>query len=160
MGWPLIADVQWTLHQSTEPTALEIKAVRNGRIMTFSLPLKEGWRRESNISWRTTTWDLRRMTTGGLLMEELSSSLRKSKRIADDRMALRVKHVGQYGEHATAKRAGFLKEDIVISWNNKTSRQSESEVITSTIQTAKPGSTIPVTVLRGTRQLEFKLKMK
>ena len=43
---------------------------RGGESVDLTLDLPEGWRR-GDISWRTTTWDLRRMGFGGLWLEEL-----------------------------------------------------------------------------------------
>ena len=37
---------------------------------------------------------------------------RKEAEVSETGMALKVKHVGQYGAHAAAKNAGFQKDDV------------------------------------------------
>ena len=66
-GQPLlsIADLQWVLHNAPAATKLPAQVRRAGEAVDLSLDLPEGWRR-GDISWRATTWDLRRMGLGGL----------------------------------------------------------------------------------------------
>jgi serine protease Do len=61
-----IADVQWVLHQAPEPSTISAIVHRNGKKVNLDLPVEKGWRRTSDIGWRTTSWDLRRMAAGGL----------------------------------------------------------------------------------------------
>ena len=119
-GQPLlsIADLQWVLHNAPAATKLPAKVRRAGEAVDVSLDLPEGWRR-GDISWRTTTWDLRRMGLGGLWLEELTGEQRAGSKLPGDAMALRVRHVGEYGEHAVAKRAGFQKGDILVSFDGQ-----------------------------------------
>ena len=70
-------------------------------------------------------------------------------------LALRAKHVGQYNEHAVAKRAGFLKDDIVLAIDGDRSPITESSLITKFMQTKRPGDKITMTVLRGQQRLEL-----
>ena len=72
-GQPLlsIADLQWVLHNAPAATKLPAQVRRAGEAVDLTLDLPEGWRR-GDISWRTTTWDLRRMGLGGLWLEELT----------------------------------------------------------------------------------------
>src|SRR5690606_5095482 len=110
-----VADIEWILHHAKDGETLEATVRRDGedKERSVSLRLPEGWRARSDISWRVSTWDLRRMGTGGLRLEELTDAERKEHGIAPGKLALRAKHVGQYGEHATAKRAGFEQGDII-----------------------------------------------
>ena len=75
-------------------------------------------------------------------------------------MALRVKHVGEYGTHATAKKAGFKKDDIVVGMDGATSRFSEGELIGYLLDKHRPGEQIKVMVLRGAERTEFTLPMQ
>ena len=63
-------------------------------------------------------------------------------------MALRVEHVGEYGEHAVAKRAGFRKGDIVVSFDGQAGRMTESDLLAYAVQRKRPGDEVAVTVLR------------
>ena len=64
-------------------------------------------------------------------------------------MALRVRHVGQFGDHALAKKAGLLQGDILIAFDGRTDRMSESQVLADLLRRRKPGDVVSVTVLRS-----------
>jgi S1-C subfamily serine protease len=114
----------------------------------LTLDLPEGWRR-GEISWRTTTWDLRRMGLGGLKLVELDAEGRDRAKLPRESMALRVEHAGEYGEHAVAKRAGFQKGDILVSFDGQTGRMSETDLLAYALQKKRPGDGVAVTVLRN-----------
>ena len=159
-GQPIIsiADVQWVLHNTDGPAKLEA-TVRRGwwRKVKISLSLPAGWRRQSDISWRTSTWDLRRMATGGLVLEALPAAERRNRGLAAERLALRVKHVGQYGAHAAGKRAGFKRGDIIVVFDGQTDRMTETDLLAHVLQKRPRGTRIPVTVLRASKRVELKL---
>jgi hypothetical protein len=161
-GQPMIsiADVQWVLHTARAPTKLKAEVLRDGQKIDLALMLDEGWRRQDDISWRTTTWDLRRMAFGGLVLEDLPPESRQAVGLGDGKMALRIKHVGQYGEHAVAKHAGFQQNDIVVSFDGLTRHMTESEILAYAIQNRMPGERVPVTVLRGGEQVNLELPMQ
>ncbi len=157
-GQPLlsIADLQWVLHRAGPKDTLAATVVRDGKTIQAGLELVDGWRR-GDISWRATTWDLRRMASGGLLLEELPTDKRAALGLKPDELGLNVKHVGQYGEHAAAKRAGFLNGDVIIAVNGSRRKQTESEVISSALGLTKGGS-VEMTVRRGadTKTMTFR----
>src|SRR5262249_16284444 len=70
-GQPLlsIADVQWVLHNAADSATLHAHVNRGNRKVNLTLKLDQGWRRKTDFGWRTTTWDLRRMATGGLVLK-------------------------------------------------------------------------------------------
>ena len=51
---------------------------RDGRAQTVTLQLSDGWRRRGDLSWRVTSWGLRRIATGGLLLETLPEEARSA----------------------------------------------------------------------------------
>ena len=134
-GQPLlsIADLQWVLHNAPAPTKLTAQVRRDDKAMDLTLDLPEGWRR-GDVSWRTTTWDLRRMGLGGMRLDDLTDEQRKASSLSDKTLALKVRHVGEYGEHAVAKRAGLRKGDILVSFDGQTGRMSESELLAYAMQ--------------------------
>ncbi len=158
-GQPIlsIADVQWVLHHAGESKSLNTEVRRDGQTKSLTLSLSDGWRRADDISWRATSWDLRRMTLGGIRLESLPEETRRELKLPMNQLALRAKHVGQYGEHAVGKRAGFLNGDIITAVDGDRSPQTETSLMARLAQTKRPGDQITVSVLRGQQKFEFKL---
>jgi serine protease Do len=160
-GQPLlsIADLQWVLHTTGATAQLSAEVKREGTKRKITLNLPEGWRR-GNISWRVTTWDLRRMGLGGMKLDEMTDDERKKAGAADDTMALRVRHVGEFGEHATAKKAGIRKGDIVVAFDGQDANLTESQLIAYTVQRKLPGDRVAVTVLRDGKKETVKFTLQ
>lgn len=161
-GQPLlsIADVQWVLHHAPSAGRLAAEVRRDGKHIRLPLTLPNGWRCRGDLSWRATSWDLRRMAAGGLALEALDEDGRREASLPAGTLALRVKHVGQYGAHAVAKAAGFQKGDVVVEVNGKREPLSESQLLTSLVNNTRPGQKIPVVVLRGGKPLDLELPMQ
>jgi S1-C subfamily serine protease len=162
-GQPLLsmADVQWVLHQTPAAGAdLKFEVQRGERKESLKLKLPKDWRQRDDLSWRASTWGLRRMALGGLLLEALGPEGRKQTEIPDSTMALRIKHVGQYGPHAAAQNAGFRKDDLVVSFDGRTDLLRETDVLAYALTNRKAGERVPVTVLRGGKMLKLMLPMQ
>ena len=160
-GQPILstADVQWVLHNTVGAAELPVVVGRGGGQKQLTVKLAEDWRRRSDISFRVSTWELRRMATGGILFEDLSAEERTRRGLGNDVLALRAKHVGEYGEHAAARRAGFRRDDVVVALEGDTARLTESQFIARALQ-RKKGAKLPVTVLRGERRVEMGIPMQ
>ncbi len=157
-GQPIlsIADVQWVMQNAATPAKLKADVLRAGKKQSLTLTLAAGWRRGGDISWRPSSWDLRRAAFGGIKMDDLSEAERKGRGLAQNDLALQFKYVGEYGEHALAKKAGFKKEDILVAVDGQTKRMTESELFAYML--AKPaGSKVPATVLRGGERINLEL---
>lgn len=161
-GQPLVsvADAQWVLQTLGASASIPVEIERNGQIVKTTLELPDGWRRKADISWRATTWDLRRMGFGGMLLESMSDEERKEAGVPADKMALRVKHVGQYGEHARAKQAGLLKDDIVISYDGIDAPRTESELLAHAMQNKRRDDPVQIVALRGKDKKMFTVKLQ
>jgi hypothetical protein len=163
-GQPLlsIADVQWVLHRQSGNGAQGMKAtvLRDGKPVELSWTLPSGWRQADNISWRTSSWGLRRMATGGMLLEELTAEERAKAGLPATGTALRAKHVGAYGPHAAAKNAGFQVGDVIVSFDGKTDLARETDLFAYALTAREPGDKVTVTVLRGGKRLELTLPMQ
>ena len=158
---PLIstADFSWVLHHSPDEANLSILVRRDRRETPIKLKLPRGWRTQSDISRRVGTWGMRAMATGGMLLKDLSEEDRAKRGLTTTQLALRAEHVGEYGNHAAAKKAGFRKEDVLIAVDGVTDRLSESELIGRLIQKS-PGEKVRATVLRGQEKLELQFPVQ
>jgi hypothetical protein len=161
-GQPVIsiADVQWVLDQAGPSATLGATLRRDDKEIPATITLEDGWREKSDISWRASSWPLRRIATGGLTLVELTAPQRRHHGIGADRMALRVEHVGQFNKHAAAKRAGFRKGDVIVSYDGRTDPWSESDLFAYVVNNKRPGARVPTTVIRGDRRVELKLPVQ
>ena len=98
---------------------------------------------------------MRAMATGGLLLKDLSDDERSKRGLSHDQLALRAEHVGEYWEHAGAKKAGFKKEDVIIELDGTKERVTESQLIGRLLEKNSPGQKLKATVLRGDQKLEL-----
>ncbi len=161
-GQPLlsIADVQWVLHRADASGASIPAEVRRGQeTVTLKLELPKGWRERDSISWRASSWQLRRFSSGGMLLEELSPGERKERLAGDEGMALLVKHVGQYSPHDAAKKAGIQKNDVVIAFDGKTHFPRETDVLAHSLRKRRPGDVVDVTILRDGKRQSLKMTL-
>lgn len=160
-GQPLlsIADLQWVFHNAAASARLDAEVVRDGQTKRLALTLDEGWRRGGNIAWRVSTWNLRRMGFGGMVLEDLSDEERRQARLGLAQMALRIKHVGEFGEHAIAKRAGFRKGDLVIGFDGLKDRRTETELLTHVMREKRPGDVLTIAVLRDGKPQDLSLTL-
>lgn len=154
------ADASWVLHHAPATGSLEAGVLRQGRPVTLTIPLEDGWRNHADISRRVGTWSMRAMALGGMFLEDLSDEERQARKLDPQGMALFAKHVGEYGEHAAAKKAGFRKEDVIVAIDGLTKRTSESELIGYLLLKRQPGERVQATVLRGAERLEFGFPMQ
>jgi hypothetical protein len=157
-----IADVQWVLRSAgvAESVTAYVSHDNPEEMKPMKLSLPAGWRTKDDISWRASSWGLRRMTTGGMLLEALPAEERAKLSIKDGAMALVAKYVGQVGDQAAAKNAGFVKGDVVVSVDGRTDVMTETQWLTWLVNAKKPGEKIPVVVLRDGKKLELTLPMQ
>jgi hypothetical protein len=162
-GQPLlsIADVQWVLHRaSPDGVALKAEVQRGEGTAEVTLTLPKGWRQREDLSWRASSWGLRRMASGGMLLEELPAEDREKAGLADAAMALRVKYLGQSGPHAAAKQAGFRQGDVLLSVDGRTDLRRETDLLAQEVINHRPGDRVPVTVLRDGKKVDLMLPMQ
>jgi serine protease Do len=156
-----IADFQWALH-NVAPAGAEVPLVvrRGDKSLELTLPLEDGWREAGDLSWRVSSWGLRRMVTGGLLLETLPDEERARLKLADGAMALRVKHVGQYGPHAAAKKAGFQAGDVIVEFDGRSDLLTDTALLVHGVTHREAGEQVDVIILREGARRELKLPMQ
>ncbi|MCA9036757.1 MAG: PDZ domain-containing protein [Planctomycetaceae bacterium] len=156
-----IADVQWVLH-SVPPEGGMVSATvnRGGKPVNLTLSLPQHWRRMGDISWRVSSWGLRRMATGGMRLATVESTERSRLNLANGKMALKVTHVGQYGAHATAKKAGFRVDDVIIQVDQRDDLLTETDLMLYGCTEKKAGESVRVTILRNGQKKTLQLPMQ
>lgn len=152
-----IADVSWVLHGSPDTGPLPATILRDGKETAVTLELPAGWRLRSDIGRRVGTWPMRAMAFGGMKMDDIPDEERATLGLDKNQMALRVFHVGEFGQHAAAKKEGFKKDDIIVQIGDQKQRLTESALIGDLLLHHLPGEKIPAVVLRGKERVELKL---
>jgi hypothetical protein len=149
------ADIQWVLHNTPTSAKLPVQVTRAGKTFNGTIQLDSGWRR-GDISWRASTWDLRRMALGGMRLEPLTESERRDARVGRSELALKVKHLGEHGDHGVAFRAGVRQNDVITAFGPVNQRATESLLIANALQENRAGDEVSVTVLRNGERKMFK----
>jgi S1-C subfamily serine protease len=155
-----IADVQWVLHRTPPAGGAVAVGLRRGAEpveLTWTLP--PGWRRRDDLSWRASSWNYRRMATGGMKLDALPADARPAG-VPAEGMALLAKHVGEFGPHAAAKNAGFRRDDVIVSFDGRTDLLRETDLFAHVLLTKRPGAAVPVRVIRAGRPLDLKLPVQ
>lgn len=161
-GQPLIsiADVQWVLH-GVPAGGGEVKAevARGAKTETVSLKLPAGWRQVGDISWRSSTWGLRRKALGGMLAVDLPEEDRTKWKLPAEKMALLINHVGLFAPHDIANKAGVKKGDILVGFDDRTDFKRETDLIAHVLLKKNPGDTLKLDLLRDGKPLTLKLTL-
>ncbi len=162
-GQPIcsIADVQWVLHL-TDPDGGKVPAIvqRNGESIELALSLPPGWRRAGDLSWRVSSWTLRRMATGGMVLKGLDEAPRRDLGLHDGEMGILVDYLGEYDEHAAAKNAGFRKGDVLVAIDGRQDLLTEEDVFRYGVTEKKPGEKAAVTLIREGQRMTLDLPMQ
>ena len=165
-GQPIIsiADVQWVLHRASENSTLPATVNRHGEEINLTLTLKPGWRKGSDISWRTTTGELRLVALGGMVLEDLSDAERQRNGIGETEMALRVGNIRRgdrrSGGQTNAEKAGIRRGDIITAYGERTDRLSESGIIGYVLQEQPQAKALPIKLLRNRERIEVELSLE
>lgn len=156
-GQPIlsIADVQWILHgQHDEEAKIEVDIVRGKKELEIELQLPKGWRELDDISWRASSWELRRWALGGM---QLQAAITRPAGVPAERMALEIKHVGQYHPHDVAKNAGFLPGDTIVSFDGRKDLFRETDLLAYALRGKSFQRDVAVEIIRAGKRLEMVL---
>ena len=165
-GQPIIsiADIQWVLHHASENTTMPATIDRHGKEINLTLTLNPGWRKGSDISWRTTTGELRLVALGGMALQDLSDAERQRNGIDATEMALSVERVSRGGRGSRgqthAQRTGIRRGDVIIAYGDRTDRLTESDIIAYVLQDEPQTKALPIKLLRNGEQIEVELSLE
>jgi hypothetical protein len=153
-----MADVQWILHHVPGGGG-SVNAVvsRGGQTKNITLALPAGWRKLDDIAWRASNWQLRRMGLGAMYLKSMSPEERAEKKVPPDGMALRAEHVGQFAPHDVAKRAGVVKDDVLISFNGRTDFTRETDLLNYALNEIPVGARVPAVFMRNGEKFNAEL---
>ncbi len=162
-GQPLlsIADVQWVLHNTAAAGGALAAEIIRGKAppLEVSLKLDKGWRQKDDISWRASTWGLRRQALGGFFPVELPEDQRAKLKIASGKMGLLIQHVGLYAPHDVANKAGVKKDDVLVGFDGRTDILRETDLLAHILREKKSGDTVQLDLLRSGKPLSISMKL-
>jgi serine protease Do len=155
-----IADVQWVLHNIPATGAkLTADVTRDGKPVTLTLELENGWRQADDISWRSSSWGLRRMGAAGMKLDTIDGE--RPAGVPKDGMALLVGHMGMFGgPHGAAKAAGVQLKDVIIEFDGRTDLLRETDLLAYSARTRKPGDKVTMKVVRAGKVVEIVIPMQ
>lgn len=161
-GQPMVsvADVSWVLHRAGGAGEVAAVVKRGTEKMTLSLKLAEGWREKTDASKRVGAWPMRGMAAGGLRLADLTDEQRAERGLGKEGMALIAEGVGMYGKHAAAKKAGFLKDDVLVEVDGLKNRLTESQLHAHLLRKRFPGEMVDVVVLRNGERKPMRLPIQ
>ncbi|MHC4492383.1 MAG: PDZ domain-containing protein, partial [Planctomycetota bacterium] len=161
-----LGDVQRVLHETpNRTTTIRIGWVRGDgdRPASGLLRLEKGWKEATPLvySWRASKWPLSPKPGFGGRM--LTPEQRASHGLSEATFAFRVGYIVTWGPDAhtgrNAARAGISMEDIVVSVGGKCDFENMGHFHAWFRLTQKPGTEIPVELIREGRRLTVKLKV-
>lgn len=160
-GQPIlsIADVQWVLHNAAQRVELEV--ARGAERLRLTLPLEDGWRRASDVSWRVS-WDLTG-TAVGFLCKPLNLARRKSYGLPKHVLALQLTHTQTENQYLRFGNPGardlFRKGDIIVAVDGRDEEMTPRELLAYVLQDKRPTETVALTLLRDGERLEVQLTL-
>jgi len=153
-----IADIQWVLHNlSNTGTIVNIRI--SGSSRNYVLAVRAGWKR-TDVSWRGSMWNVRPRLR--VWMPEATTQELKKLNLPAGRKALKVKWINTNSpEGRKARDAGLRTGDFVIAvdgkpMGNMTPREFNSHVKLN----YKPSQTLPITLWRNGKRIEFNWPLK
>jgi serine protease Do len=156
-----VADLSWALHRFADAGSLPVTVKRGGESLDLSLDLPQGWRAKGPANGkRVGYWPMRAMAFGGMKLEDLDETARKARGIGSEVLALEALHVGEYGKHAAAKKAGFRKGDVIVEVAGSTAPLTEIELLAKNLLERKPGEKVPVAVLRDGARVTLEMPVQ
>lgn len=149
------ADIQWVLNSvAATGTDVPLKIKRRGKEIDATLVLNSGWRSLDDISWRVSTWELRRVVLGGMVLKNPEGATGNAAK------ALEIGHVGRFAPHDRALKAGLKPGDRIVSIDGKDDWQRETDVIWYLLQNYSDGKPYDVVVEREGKKIAVKLTLK
>jgi hypothetical protein len=147
------ADMQWVLHNAPDEARIAVTLARGEQSLRKTIALSGPWK-ETDLSWRESSWTLR----PGLWTVPLSEAEKRQNGIPTEGLGLRVKWV--LPRATPAKQAGLRDGDLIVGVDGKTAPMNESQFIADVRLRHPPGETVTLTLLRGDRREDVKMRIE
>jgi serine protease Do len=151
-GQPILstADIQWILHNTAEPTQIQLELERNGTVVEVTLSIPKGFRRRAPFTY---SWETTYPLAPGFRSKPLNSDARRQMGLAEDILALEVKQVGRgwgsvRGNRYTFVAGNLRRGDVIVEIDGLTTPMREDDLIAYIWQTKRPGDSVRLKFLR------------
>lgn len=152
------ADIQWVLHHvPSEGGTIKAQVRRSEQTTSCEIVLNSGWRTHEDFTWRASTWPLRRMALGGMVLKPMLLEDRTQLGLSPDQMALRVDGVGNFAPHDRAKKAGVAKGDILIEYDGRRDFMKEKDLLVYALNQIEPGRSVAMRFRRGAEEKQVEI---
>ena len=149
-----LADIQFALHFLADEAVTELTTTRGTSEdrNTRSLHLEPGWR-VGDISWRASMYGM--PPRPGLWVQAAADRERSRLAITRGKLALKVR--GVFGKEA--RDSGLKKGDVIIKFGDRPDHHSAGQFHAALrLHYFRPGAVLPVTVLRGGKQMQITVR--
>jgi serine protease Do len=133
--------------------------VRDGQPAEVNLALAKGWKQKDDISWRASTWGLRRKALGGFFPVDMPEEERTKLKLPAAKTAFTIQHVGQFAPHDVAHKAGVKRGDVLLGFDGRTDILRETDLIAYVLREKKPGDTVALDLLRDGKAVAVSIKL-
>lgn len=154
-GYPVASfgDATYALHKAPAKGAIPVGWVRDGKELSASLEVADGWRK-TNLTWRPSMLDL--LPSVPFSGDELTADEKRSLGLGAKRAAIR-----QDPEvHATLKAAGVKGGDLVIGFDGQAPEGGIRDLLGFVRRNYLVGDTVTVNVVRDGKRIDLKLVLK
>ncbi len=146
------ADIQWVLDSVPASGGnVPVTLLRRGKEIDTQWDLEPSWRAKDDIAWRVSTWELRRIVLGGMVLKNPPGESSKK---------LQITHVGRFSPHDRALKAGLQAGDKIVSIAGKNAWQRETDIIWYLLQNHADGKPYEVVVEREGKEIRVNLTVQ
>ena len=103
---------------------------------------------------------MNRLVGGSLKWANLTAAERKKLGLAADSTAIRVDYVGWWGPYQAGKRAGFRKDDVMISFDGRRDLKTVNQFYAYAMNKTTKGKNVSVEILRNGKRMKLQLPMQ
>jgi serine protease Do len=146
-------DAQFALHKASAKGSVPVTWAREGKEMSGTLELTDGWRK-SNLTWRPSMMDM--LPSLSLSGDDLTPAEKKALSLGEKRLAFRQ---GERVQRSLAT-AGLKAGDIVVGLDGETMEMTMKEFLGHVRRNYLVGDKVTLNVLRGGNRVDVPLTLK